>query len=143
MRKYDLIVIGGVAAGTKAAAKARRERPGWTIALITADKDVSYAGCGLPYLIGGVVKDRGQLVARTPELLKRNHGIDVMTRHEALSIDRAGHSVLVRDLGTGEEFRLEYNRLFLATGRRPSGRQSRGLIQNACTRCAPWLTRTL
>jgi NADPH-dependent 2,4-dienoyl-CoA reductase/sulfur reductase-like enzyme/rhodanese-related sulfurtransferase len=116
MQKYDLIVIGGVAAGTKAAAKARREKPDWSIAIITKDHDVSYAGCGLPYYIGDVIQNRAQLVVRNPETLKLNHGLDVLMRHNATSIDRTAHTVSVENLETGEKFQMKYGKLVLATG---------------------------
>ncbi len=116
MQEYELIVIGGVAAGTKAAAKSRREQPDWRIAIITRDDDVSYAGCGLPYFIGNVIQNRAQLVVRTPETLRQNHNIDVFTRHNAVSIDRVKHTVSVEKLDSSEKLEFRYGKLLLATG---------------------------
>jgi len=119
MTDYDLIVVGGVAAGTKAAAKARRQKRGWKIAVITQESDVSYAGCGLPYYLGGVIPARGSLIVKTPEKLKTANDLDIMVRHRVLSIDRAAHTVLVKSLDSGEEFTMTYGKLFLATGAQP------------------------
>lgn len=119
MDKYDLIVIGGVAAGTKAAAKTRRERREWKIAVITKDHDVSYAGCGLPYFLGGVISTRQQLVVKSPEAHKEFSDLDVMVRHEVTDIDPLAKTVTVKDLENEREFQLEYNKLFLATGAEP------------------------
>lgn len=116
MQKYDLIVIGGVAAGTKAAAKTRREKPDWKIAIITRDDDVSYAGCGLPYFIGDIIQSRGQLVVRTPETLRLVHSIDVFTGHSVLSIDREKHTVSVQKTDSKEKLEFGYKKLLLATG---------------------------
>ncbi len=116
MLKYDLIIVGGVAAGTKAAAKSRRERPDWKIAIITRDDDVSYAGCGLPYFIGDVIQNRAQLVVRTPETLRQNHSIDVFTRHNVLAIDREKHALSVEKLDSDEKMEFKYDKLLLATG---------------------------
>ena len=62
-----VLVIGGVAAGTKAAAKLKREDRGLDVALITKDQDISYAGCGLPYYVGGMIESRDELIVNTPE----------------------------------------------------------------------------
>ena len=61
-----ILVIGGVAAGTKAAAKLKREDRGAEVRILVKDKDISYAGCGLPYYVGGVIADRGALIVNLP-----------------------------------------------------------------------------
>ncbi|MFH0816883.1 MAG: FAD-dependent oxidoreductase [Methanobacteriota archaeon] len=119
MLDYDLIVVGGVAAGTKAAAKARRERRDWKIAVITQESDVSYAGCGLPYYLGGVIPERSSLIVKTPEKLKTTNDLDIMVRHRVLSINRDTHTLAVKSLDAGEEFQMKYGKLFLATGAQP------------------------
>ncbi|MCK5024175.1 MAG: FAD-dependent oxidoreductase [Thermoplasmata archaeon] len=116
MEHYDLVVIGGVAAGTKAAAKTRREKRDWKIIVITQDHDVSYAGCGLPYYLGGVITTRDQLVVKTPESHKEFSNLDIMVRHEVTDIDRSAHTVSIKDMISGQEFQLGYGKLFLATG---------------------------
>jgi NADPH-dependent 2,4-dienoyl-CoA reductase/sulfur reductase-like enzyme/rhodanese-related sulfurtransferase len=119
MERYDLVVIGGVAAGTKAAAKARRERRDWSILLVTQDHDVSYAGCGLPYYLGGVIPNRAGLVVKTPEKLCSVSDLVVRTGHRAVSIDRKARTVTVRDLAAGGDYSVGYKKLFLATGASP------------------------
>ncbi|MGE5578868.1 MAG: FAD-dependent oxidoreductase [Bacillota bacterium] len=114
-----LLVIGAVAAGTKAAAKARREHPDWDITVLEKGSDISYAGCGLPYFIGGVIRERRQLVVRTPEYFLREYGIKVLTGHEAISVDIGSKSVLARDLSTGEDKTFPYDTLVIATGATP------------------------
>lgn len=119
MEKYDLIVIGAVAAGTKAAAKARRERRDWRILLVTQDSDVSYAGCGLPYYLGGVIPTRAGLVVKTPDKLCSVSDLEIRTRTRATAIDREAHTVTVKDLVKGAEQRFHYGKLVLATGASP------------------------
>ena len=117
-----LVVIGGVAAGPKAAAKARRCDPTMEITIVDRDKYVSYGGCGMPYLIGGEIESKGELmetpggVVRTPPFFKKSKNIDVLARHEALRIDRTTKKVEVKNLKTGEVFALDYDKLVLATG---------------------------
>lgn len=62
-----VLIIGGVAAGTKVAAKLKRENRDHEVTIITKSKDISYAGCGLPYYVGNIIKDRAQLIVNTPE----------------------------------------------------------------------------
>lgn len=119
MNEYDVVVVGGVAAGTKVAAKARRENLDWKIAVITQDDDISYAGCGLPYYLGGVIETRGELVVKTPEELKITKEINVLTRHEVTSIDPDGHTVVATKMDTGEVLSFTYKKLVLATGAKP------------------------
>ncbi len=116
MEHYDLIVIGGVAAGTKAAAKTRREKRDWRIAVVTSERDISYAGCGLPYYLGGTIPSRDHLVVKTPEGLSQFSNLEIMTGHQAISIDREAKSITVKNLDTNETFQMGYGKLFLATG---------------------------
>lgn len=114
-----LVVIGGVAAGTKAAAKAKREHPDWEVTVLEKGKDISYAGCGLPYYIGDVIKERKEVVVKTPAELKAWLGIDVLTEHEALKVDTAAKEVTVLDKKTGETKIFPYDKLIFATGAVP------------------------
>ncbi len=116
MKRYDLIVVGGVAAGIKAAAKARREKRDWKILIVTDDGDVSYAGCGLPYYLGGVIQTRDRLVIKTPDKLRHVNELEIMMGHRAVSLDRKNRTITIRNLGSGDEANLEYGKLFLATG---------------------------
>ncbi|QUL98968.1 MAG: FAD-dependent oxidoreductase [Candidatus Fermentithermobacillus carboniphilus] len=114
-----LVVIGGVAAGAKAAAKARREHPDWEIVVLEKGEDISYAGCGLPYFIGDVIKEREELVVRTPEYFKDAFNIDVLVHHEATRVDVDKKEVCAKDLVTGEEKVFPYDKLVIATGASP------------------------
>lgn len=110
-----LVVIGAVAAGTSAAAKAKRTNPDLEVILLERDTHISYAGCGLPYFISGVVPRMEALIARTPEEF-RSGGIDVRLRHEVMEIDPAHGWVRVADLEAAKEYALSYDSLVIATG---------------------------
>ena len=113
-----LIIIGAVAAGTSAAAKARRNSEDAQITVYEKDSFISYSGCGMPYYIGGLVESAEQLTPRDPAFFKSKYNVDIFTSHEVLSIDRDNRSVEVRNLVTGDVFRDTYDRLILATGAR-------------------------
>ena len=114
-----LLIIGGVAAGTKAAARARREDPEAEVTIVTQDEYVAYAGCGLPYFVGGEISEAKELIVRTPDEFKQENGITVLTRHQATRIDAAAHEVLVRDLTNGTESSFPFDKLIIATGAIP------------------------
>jgi len=114
-----LLILGGVAAGTKAAARARREYPSAEVTIVTQDEYVAYAGCGLPYFVGGEISEAKELIVRTPDEFKQENGIAVLTRHQAMRIDPAAHEVLVRDLTNGTERMFPYDKLIIATGAVP------------------------
>ncbi|BBO16568.1 pyridine nucleotide-disulfide oxidoreductase [Candidatus Brocadia pituitae] len=115
----DLLIIGGVAAGMKAAAKARRESPAMRIAVVTDEPYISYAGCGMPYFIGNVIKDSKKLILREPPYFKHMHNIDVFTRHQATAINITSKQVSVRDLEKKSDLTLSYDKLIIATGAQP------------------------
>lgn len=114
-----LVVIGGVAAGMSTAARARRLDERAEIVVLERSRYVSFANCGLPYHIGGVIRDRAQLLLQTPESLKASLDLDVRTGHEALAIDRAARKVRVRELATGREYDEAYDKLALCPGATP------------------------
>ena len=115
-----IIVIGAVAAGTKAAAKIKRELGNEAeVLVITRERDISYAGCGLPYYIGGVIEDRSELLQNTPESFAGLTGVTMRCGVEAKCLDTAAKAVTAVDLESGEELRLEYDKLVIATGARP------------------------
>lgn len=114
-----VLVIGAVAAGTKTAAKLKRENPNFDITVITKDEYISYAGCGLPYYIGGVIEEKKELVVKTPEDFKLITGIDVLINHEAIDIDKENKKVKVKVLATGEVKDFHYDKLVIATGASP------------------------
>jgi NADPH-dependent 2,4-dienoyl-CoA reductase/sulfur reductase-like enzyme/peroxiredoxin family protein/rhodanese-related sulfurtransferase/TusA-related sulfurtransferase len=114
-----LVVIGGVAAGASTAARARRLDETAEIVVLEKSNYVSFANCGLPYHIGGVIKDRAQLLLQTPESLHAMLNLDVRTGHEAISIDRARHVVRVRETASGREYEERYDKLALCPGATP------------------------
>jgi NADPH-dependent 2,4-dienoyl-CoA reductase/sulfur reductase-like enzyme len=113
-----IIVIGGVAAGAKAAAKARRVDPNHDIILYQDEADVSYSACGMPYVISGVIDDDRKIVIRQPEDFAKD-GIKVFTCHRVTHIDIAGKQLTVRNLNDNSEQAVAYDRLILATGACP------------------------
>lgn len=115
--KTRLVVIGGVAGGATAAARARRIDEHADITLLERGPYVSYANCGLPYFIAGDIEKRSKLLLQTPEGFDRRYRIDAKVNTEALEIDRAGKRVKVRG-PSGEEW-LPYDKLILAQGGNP------------------------
>jgi len=114
----QLIIIGGVAAGTKAAAKARRESPDLKITLYTESRYISYSACGMPYYIENLIKDEKRLIVRTPEYFKEREDIDIHIKHKVTRILPEENKVEVENLETGEKFIDEYSKLLIATGSR-------------------------
>ena len=114
-----IIIIGGVAAGTSAAAKARRNNEEAEIKIFDADQDVSYSGCGLPYYIGAEIKGRGQLVPRDAQFFKQKYNVDVYTGHRVLNIEPHTKVITVQNLATQESFTEYYDKLVIATGASP------------------------
>lgn len=111
-----IVIVGSVAAGTSAAAKARRNTEAARITLYERDHDISYSGCGLPYFVGGEVDDIDELTPRDPAWFKARYGVDVHTGHEVAAVDTGARTVTVRDLATGRTFVDTYDELVLATG---------------------------
>ena len=118
-----VVIVGGVAAGASMAARARRLDESARITVLERGPDVSFANCGLPYHIGGEIADRGRLAVQTPESLAALLNIEVLTRTEAVSIDRERKVVVVRAVGAdgagGPERELAYDKLLLAPGASP------------------------
>jgi NADPH-dependent 2,4-dienoyl-CoA reductase/sulfur reductase-like enzyme/rhodanese-related sulfurtransferase len=119
MNPKRIVIVGGVAAGASAAARARRLSETAGITLIERGPDVSFANCGLPYFIGGEIKQRDALAVQTPQTLKAMLNLDVRTSTEAVAIDRAGKRVQIRSLASGTEEWLSYDKLILAPGAVP------------------------
>ncbi|GAA4691538.1 NADPH-dependent 2,4-dienoyl-CoA reductase, sulfur reductase [Promicromonospora umidemergens] len=111
-----IVVVGSVAAGTSAAAKARRNTETAQITVYERDHDISYSGCGLPYFVGGEVKDIDELTPRDPAWFKARYDVDVHTGHEVVAVDADARTVTVRDLATDRTFVDTYDELVLATG---------------------------
>lgn len=114
-----ILIIGGVAAGTKIAAKLKREDRDAEVLILNKGKDISYAGCGLPYYVGGVIAKREELVVNTPESFMGLTGAEVRTGVEATELDRARKQVTAVDTATGEVSVHTYDKLIIATGARP------------------------
>jgi len=114
-----LLVIGGVAAGTKAAAKFKRENRSAQVTVLSKSADISYAGCGLPYYVGGSIEDRGELIVNTPEKFQSLTGVEVFTRREAVKVDAASKTVTAKNLATGETEIYKYDSLVIAVGASP------------------------
>ena len=123
--KKRIIVIGGSAAGPKAAAKPRRLDENAEIIIIQKAPDLSMASCGYPYYVGGFFDDRNMLlctptgVVRDPKFYLNAKGIVARTETEATKIDRKGKTITVKDMKTGKEELLPYDRLIIATGSVP------------------------
>ncbi|NEB79894.1 FAD-dependent oxidoreductase [Streptomyces sp. SID14478] len=114
-----VVVIGGVAGGMSAATRLRRLDESAEIVVLERGAHVSYANCGLPYFLGGVIEERDALLVQTPETLRARFRLDVRVRHEAVAVDRDARTVRVRDLVTGDEYAEAYDRLVLSPGARP------------------------
>lgn len=111
-----IVVVGSVAAGTSAAAKARRNDETARITVYERDHDISYSGCGLPYFVGGEVETIDELTPRDASWFKARYDVDVRTGHEVTAVDADARTVTVRDLATGRTFEDTYDELVLATG---------------------------
>ena len=114
----QLIVVGGVAAGMSAAAKAKRIDPESEAVVYEKGPHISYAACGMPYFIAGDIPDYRSLFARTPEQMAKQ-GVQVHLRHEVTGVDPEARVVRVRALDENREFEQGYDRLVIATGARP------------------------
>src|SRR5262249_3113105 len=114
-----LLIVGGVAGGASAAARARRLSEEAEIVLFERGPDVSFANCGLPYYVGGTIAERGELLVTTPERLRTRFRLDVRTRSSVEAIDRTSKIVRVRDLASGREYEEGYDKLILAPGAAP------------------------
>ncbi|TFB91057.1 FAD-dependent oxidoreductase [Cryobacterium sp. HLT2-28] len=110
------VIVGGVAGGMSAATRLRRLDEAAEIIVFERGHYVSFANCGLPYYVGGVIRDRGDLLLQTPESLASRFRLDVRIDHEVTRIDRESKTVFVRDTLTGEEASESYDRLILAAG---------------------------
>lgn len=111
-----VIIIGGVAGGTTAAAQARRNDKTAEIKIFEADQDISYAGCSLPYYIGTRIEDRTVVVPRDAAFFKKKYNVDVFTGHRVLEIKPENKLITIENLATQEVFSEAYDKLLIATG---------------------------
>ncbi len=115
-----ILIVGGVAAGTKAAAKLKRELgDSADVTVITLGKYISYAACGLPYYIGQVIAEKETLLENTPESFTALTGVPVLTGIEAVKLDRSAKTVYAKNHNTGADETYTYDKLVIATGARP------------------------
>lgn len=115
----QIVIVGGVAGGMSAATRTRRLDPDASIIVLERSSYVSYANCGLPYFVGGVISAQSDLLLQTPEGLHARFRLDVRVQSEVIGIDRAAKTLTVRDLATGETYDLEYDYLVLSPGAQP------------------------
>ncbi len=114
-----IIITGGVAGGATAAARARRLDEDAEIILVERGEYISFANCGLPYYIGGSIKNRDDLLVTTKEDFSQRYNIDIRNLSEVVSIKREGKSVTILDIQTGNEYEEFYDRLILSPGAEP------------------------
>ena len=115
-----VVIVGGVAGGASAAARIRRLDEHAQIIMIERSGYVSYANCGLPYYVGGVIKEQEELTLQTPESFWDRFRIDVRVRQEVTAIDPEGKTVTVRALDSGKIYTETYDKLLLAPGAKPT-----------------------
>jgi len=114
-----IVIVGGVAGGSTAAARLRRLDEMAEIVMFDKGEYISYANCGLPYYIGGTIEDRKKLLVQTPESMAARYNFDIRTLSEVTRIDRAKKSISVHDLKSGQTYEETYDQLILSPGARP------------------------
>ena len=114
-----IVIVGGVAGGASAAAKARRVSERAEIILFERGEHISFANCGLPYHIGGQITDRGRLLVQTPRAMARRFRVDVRTRSEVIRINLRQKTVVVHDLAKDRQYEQPYDALILSPGAEP------------------------
>ena len=114
-----LVIVGGVAGGASAAARARRLDEHAEIVILERGPDLSFANCGLPYYLGGEIQQRGKLLVTPLERLRVRYKLDARPHSAVLRIDRAAKEVVVRDRATGREYTERYDKLILSPGAKP------------------------
>lgn len=122
-----IVIVGGVAGGASAATRARRLNEHASITLIEKGPDVSFANCGLPYHIGGEITQRSKLALQTPESLAAQVNINVLSLTEAIAINREKKELRIRDVRSGKESTLPYDKLILSPGAAPLRPQLPGI----------------
>lgn len=115
-QKY--VIVGGVAGGATAAARIRRNTENAEIIMIEKGSYISYANCGLPYYIGGVIEERDRLFVQTPELFGKRFNVDVRVNNEVIRIDKAAKEVYIKGVD-GVEYKEKYDKLLLSPGASP------------------------
>jgi NADPH-dependent 2,4-dienoyl-CoA reductase/sulfur reductase-like enzyme/rhodanese-related sulfurtransferase len=119
MQSRRLVIVGGVAGGASAAARARRLCEKCDIIVFERGPHVSFANCGLPYFVGGEIREPDTLLLQTPETLRARFNLDVRVQTEVIALHRASREVQVRDLASGRDYLQPYDDLILSTGATP------------------------
>ena len=135
-----IIIIGGVAGGATTAARIRRVDETAEIILLEKGKHISYANCGLPYYIGGVIEEREKLFVQTPEAFSTRFRVDVRTENEVIFIDRKKKTVTVRQ-SSEDTYEESYDKLLISTGASPviTGNRPSGYFHaKKCHRYRPY-----
>ena len=114
-----VLIVGGVAGGATTAARLRRLSETAEIILFERGEYISYANCGLPYHVGGVIQSRGALLLQTPDAMQKKFNMSVRVRQEVTAIDRENKTVAVKNHATGESYTESYDTLVLAPGSSP------------------------
>jgi len=114
-----VVIVGGVAGGMSTAARLRRLDAGVSITVFERSGHVSFANCGLPYFVGGLIEEEEDLLLQTPEQLFDRFRLDVRVNDEVVAIDRVGHTVTTRSTVTGAETVIAYDKLVLSMGAAP------------------------
>ncbi len=115
----NILIVGGVAAGTKVAAKLKRDNYDHNVKILTRGKNISYAGCGLPYYVGNVIEEKEKLIQNTPEGFQGLTGVEVLTEVEVTKVNPTEKKVEALDLKTNESSTYSYDKLVIATGADP------------------------
>ena len=115
-----IVIVGGVAGGATAAARIRRLDEQARITVFERSGYISYANCGLPYYIGGVITDSRELTLQSPESFRERFNVDMRVRHEVTAVDTKKKTVTVRELDSGRVFEEPYDKLLLAPGAKPT-----------------------
>ena len=119
MTKKKILIVGGVAGGASAAARARRLCESCDIILFDKGEFISFANCGLPYVVGNVIQKEEKLIVASPQLFKERFNIEARTQQEVLSIDKENKEIEVKNLVTGKVYRESYTHLILSPGAKP------------------------
>lgn len=114
-----ILIVGGVAAGTKVAAKLKRENRDLEVTILTKSSDISYAGCGLPYYVGDLIHNRSGLIVNTPESFSSLTGVNVLTQMEVTNVNQVAKTVAALNLSTHETSTFTYDKLVIASGASP------------------------
>jgi NADPH-dependent 2,4-dienoyl-CoA reductase/sulfur reductase-like enzyme/rhodanese-related sulfurtransferase len=118
-QRKRIVIVGGVAGGASAAAKARRISEEAEIVLFERGNDISFANCGLPYHVGGIIKDRARLLVQSPQAMRQRFALDIRTRSEVIRINRPQKTVTVHDRAKDRQYDQPYDALILSPGAEP------------------------